>query len=263
MRIKFYWYLTEKDLETSNIKNEILDFLKDIIIIVVVVMLVKTLFVSPFQIKWQSMYDSYYDGQFIIVDRFSYLKFWNIKKWEPNRGDVVVFRPQIDPNNTGLWSEVKSNFRLKSSEEKEFFIKRIIGIPGDTLKIEEGKVFLKIEGQSEFAELNEWYLWESNANSTYVSGNNNTKQNIYEVPNESYFVMWDNRTGSTDSRACFFSCLTEGSSHFIKKDNISGKLLLDLGYFNLKDLSFTHPKLLIDTFPTFFSSPDSYDYNVQ
>ena len=207
------------------------------------------------------MYDSYYDGQFIIVDRFSYLEMWNIKKWDPDRWDVVVFRPKIDPNNTWIWAEIKSNFRLKSSEEKEFFIKRIIGVPGDTLKIEEWKVFLKIEGQTEFAELDEWYLWESNANSTYVSGKN--KQNIYEIPKGNYFVMWDNRTGSTDSRACFFSCLADGSSHFITKDNMSGKLLLDLGYFNLKDLSFTHPKLLIDTFPTFFSSPDSYDYSIK
>ena len=250
-------------METSNIKNEILDFFKDILIIVIVVMFVKTFFVSPFQIKGQSMYDSYYDGQFIIVDRFSYLQFWNIKKWEPERWDVIVFRPQVDEDDTWIWAEIKSNFRLKATDNKEFFIKRIIGIPGDTLKIEEGKVYLKVEGQSEFAELDEWYLSESNMNSTYVSGKNRAKQNIYEIPSGSYFVMWDNRTGSTDSRACFFSCVADGSSHFIKKENMSGKLLLDLGYFNLKDLSFTHPKLLIDTFPTFFSSPDSYDYNVQ
>lgn len=232
-------------MDTSNLKNEVLDFLKDIIIIVIVVMFVKTFFVSPFQIKWQSMYDSYYDWQFIIVDRFSYLELWDIKKWLPERWDVVVFKPKV-------------------SEDKEFFIKRVIGIPGDTLKIEDGKVYLKITGQSEFAELNEWYLSDVNMDATFVSwkfnSSSKTKKNIYEVPEWSYFVMWDNRAASTDSRTCFYSCSAD-RSNFIKKKDISGKLFIDLWYFNLKDFSFTHPKLWINTFPTFFWSPDSYDYS--
>lgn len=185
------------------------------------------------------MYDSYYDGQFIIVDRFSYLELGNVKKWLPERGDVVVFKPKVD-------------------EDKEFFIKRIIGIPWDTLKIEEGKVYLKIEWQSEFAELDETYLSDINSGATYVSWKG--KQNIYVVPDGSYFVMWDNRAASTDSRTCFYSCSAD-RSNFIKKDNITGKLLMDLWYFNFADFSFNHPKLGIDTFPTFFSSPSSYEYN--
>ena len=226
-------------MESSNITNEVFDFLKDIVIIVVVVLIVKTFLVSPFQIKWDSMFDSYYDWEFIIVDRFSYLTIPNIKKWLPNRWDVVVFRPWVN-------------------EDKEYFIKRVIGTPWDTLKIEDWKVYLKIEWQSDFAELDEQYLSERNSGATYVAWD--TAERIYVVPAWEYFVSWDNRGASTDSRTCFYSC-SAWKTPFIKKEAIVWKLLIDLGYFNFKEFAFEHPKLGISTFPRFFSSPDSYDYN--
>jgi signal peptidase I len=56
----------------ENFTGEVLDFLKDLTIIVVIVLVIRTFFVMPFQINGQSMYESYYDKEFIIVDRFSY-----------------------------------------------------------------------------------------------------------------------------------------------------------------------------------------------
>ena len=94
-------------------KNEIIDFFKDLILIVVIVLVVRTFIAMPFQINWQSMYSSYFDREFIIVDRLSYLI------WNPDRWDVIVFKPNV-------------------SEEKKYFLKRIIGIPGDSVKIEDG-----------------------------------------------------------------------------------------------------------------------------
>lgn len=55
--------------------RETLDFVKDIGIIIAIVMIVRTFFAMPFQINGQSMYESYYNGQFIIVDRLSYREF--------------------------------------------------------------------------------------------------------------------------------------------------------------------------------------------
>jgi signal peptidase I len=54
-------------------KNEIIDFFKDLIIIVVIVLVIRTFIAMPFQINGQSMYSSYYDREFIIVDRLSYI----------------------------------------------------------------------------------------------------------------------------------------------------------------------------------------------
>ena len=53
--------------------KETFDFVRDLVIILLIVVFIRSFLFMPFQINGQSMYDSYYDKQFIIVDRFSYL----------------------------------------------------------------------------------------------------------------------------------------------------------------------------------------------
>lgn len=218
---------------TKSLRNEIFDFLKDLIIIIIIVLIVRTFLILPFQISGQSMYDSYYDREFIIVDRLSYLTYS-----QPKRGDVIVFNTHIDG--------------------KEYFIKRVIGLPGETLKIQSGSVFVKAVGSEEFVELDETYLSDTNYKSTYVRGDDG--ENIYEVPEWGYFVLWDNRNASTDSRACFSSCEFSDKSNYIQKKDITGRVLVDLWYFNFKTFSFTNPNLWIDTKPRWLSSPSSFEY---
>lgn len=227
----------ENTLQTEDkkksLRDEFFDFLKDLITIVIIVVIVRTFFILPFQISGQSMYDSYYDKEFIIVNRFSYLTYD-----KPKRGDVIVFNTHIDG--------------------KEYFIKRIVWVPWDTLKIASWSVFVKSAWSSEFKELDEKYLSETNYKSTYVRWS--TDEVIYEIPKDSYFVMWDNRNGSTDSRACFSTCELSWKSNFISKKDIVWKIFIDLWYFNLKTFSFTNPNLGINTKPKWFSSPESYNY---
>ena len=220
--------------------KEFLELLKDLVIIVIVVLFIRTFLIMPFQISWQSMYDSYYDREFIIVDRFSYLDIPYIKTWKVNRWDVIVFKPHV-------------------SEDKEYFIKRVIWLPWDKIKIQSWKVFLFNEGKNEFVELKELYLSEENIWATFVWAGDE-EWYIYSVPKWEYFVMWDNRNHSTDSRACFSSCSISWTSNYIKKDDIVWKVLIDLWYFNFKEFDFIHPKLWIDTSPEWFSSNDSYSY---
>jgi len=61
-------------------KSEVLDFLKDLVWIVIIVVIIRSFLAEPFQISGQSMADSYYNGEFIIVDRFSYLDIPVIKE---------------------------------------------------------------------------------------------------------------------------------------------------------------------------------------
>jgi signal peptidase I len=213
------------------LKSEIKDFFKDLAIIVVVVIFIRTFIAMPFQISWQSMYESYYDKWFIIVDRVSYL-FWN-----PKRGDVVVFKPNV--NN-----------------DKKYFLKRIIWIPGDTIKIEDGQVYTKSVWTTDFQLLEESYLNIENRGYTFIGISKAPK--IYELGKGDYFVMWDNRNHSTDSRECFSNCA--GRSEFVSKKDIIWKVFMDLWYFNLKQLSFIHPNLGIVTTPKFFSSQSTYNY---
>lgn len=218
-------------VEKDNFKGDVYDFLKDLLIIVAIVLFLRTFIAMPFQINWQSMSESYYDREFIIVDRLSYYF------WEPKRWDVIVFKPHV-------------------SETKEFFLKRVIWVPWDTLKIEDWKVYLKEIWQKEYKELKEPYLNEENNWFTFV-WTSRAKQE-YTLSDWDYFVMWDNRNHSTDSRVCFSNCSIV--SYYVNKEAITWKVFLDLWYFNFKTFSFLHPELGIDTYPKFFKSFSHYDY---
>jgi signal peptidase I len=66
-------------LDKKEFRTEVIDFIKDLVIIVLIVLFIRTFLVEPFQISGQSMSDSYYDKEFIIVDRLSYLDIPKIK----------------------------------------------------------------------------------------------------------------------------------------------------------------------------------------
>lgn len=221
--------------EDLNFKWEVVDFLKDLVIIIIIVLLIRTFIAMPFQISGQSMFSSYYDKEFIIVDRLSYLLS------EPKRWDVIVFKPHV-------------------SKDKEYFLKRIIWVPGDKLKIEWWNVFVKTPNSEDFIQLDEKYLNEENNGKTYVWISRTTKQ--YELWKDQYFVIGDNRNHSTDSRECFSSCSLKGKTQYISKSDMTWKVFLDLWYFNFSDFNFRHPNYQVDISPKFFSSPSSYDYDL-
>lgn len=223
--------------EVKSNSSEVWSFLKDLWVIIAIVLLIRTFIAMPFQINGESMADSYYNREFIIVDRLSY------RVWEPKRGDVIVFKPGVN-------------------KDREFFLKRIIAIAGDKIKIAEGKVYLSKNGLEEYKELDEQYLNISNNGFTVVS-QNKTLEKI--IPEGQYFVMWDNRTHSTDSRSCFSNCTNANATNFVPKENITGRLFIDLWYFNFTfsrdKFWFNHPEIDgLKTYPRFLSSPRGYDY---
>lgn len=124
------------------------------------------------------MVDTLVDKEYIIINKLTYI----IGK--PHRGDVVVFRP---PNDAS-----------------KYYVKRIIGEPGDTVVIEDGYVFLKKEGESELHKLDESaYLTPQNLGHTFRHPPNSgdTTRMEYNVSADHYFVLGDNRMGSLDSRS--------------------------------------------------------------
>jgi signal peptidase I len=189
------------------------------------------------------MYGSYYDKEFILVDRFSTLEIWDYKKQNVKRWDVVVVKPEVDKN-------------------KEFFIKRVVWLPNEELKIEKWNVYLKKNWEEEFTKLDEKYLNKENYWNTKIRWDSI----IYKIPEWKYFVMWDNRNHSSDSRSCFsYNCSTIDRDNYIWKDFIVWKVLVDFGYFNLSEFNFTHPVIkenweYISTKPKWVSSADSYSY---
>lgn len=114
---------------------------------------------ARFRVEGASMEPNLHTGNFVIVSRVAY---WNVVG-EPNRGDVVVFQPPTNP--------------------QEDYIKRVIGLPGDTVEIREGQVY--VNGGL----LEEPYI-----------GVPTNRSGIWRVAEGEYFVLGDNRNDSDDSR---------------------------------------------------------------
>ncbi len=144
------------------------------------------------------------DGEFLVLYKLGYQNFFGWQVGTPQRGDVVVFRPP------------------ESDDPKEHFIKRVIGVPGDTLELKDGYVYITNEEYPEGWQLpEESYLNQVNLGHTdpqiaYLD--------TFEIPEGGYFVMGDNRKASSDSRRCLEQAgCTDDNTFYITLDHIKGK----------------------------------------
>jgi signal peptidase I len=170
--------------------------LYNILVIFVIVVVVRTFLVSPFHVSGRSMVPTLQDSDYIIIDKISY------SFSQPEFGDVIIFTP---PNPrmreaTGIQCFVAKvsafNFTDSACILPDFFIKRVIGVPGDTIEIQDGEVVRN--GKV----LDETYLNDTNKHHTNISvAPGEPEYRKYTVPEGRYFVLGDNRTGSSDSRA--------------------------------------------------------------
>lgn len=204
---------TEETEQKGTFLTLLLDIALNLLIVFGLVFIIQTFIASPFKVYGPSMCDTLNNindechhgyGEYIIVNKLIYQEILGWSLSEPSRGDIIVFHP---PHS-----------------KDQFYIKRIIGVPGDTIKLIDGKVYLFNDEYETGYELNEPYLNETNNGHTNPSTNRVTK---FEVPEGQYFVMGDNRNQSTDSRSCFRDvfeggCRGEGS-YFLPKENIEGK----------------------------------------
>jgi signal peptidase I len=173
------------------------DVILNIVIIVAIVAVIRTFIVSPFQIEGNSMVDTLEHKEYIVINKFRYLF------GSPQRGDIVVFRPSTDPS--------------------KYYVKRVIGLPGDTIVVRNGYVFLRDPEKGD-VKFNEPYLSNVSAGSTfrYPVNSGDTGEEVFRVPEGQYFVLGDNRQGSLDSRS--FSHLGTNSTPFVPEENIKGSV---------------------------------------
>ena len=146
------------------------DFLKEIIkfsiIAFIIVVPIRLYVAQPFIVSGASMSPTFESGHYLIVDQLSY------RFKEPARGDVIIFRFPQDPS--------------------KFFIKRIIGLPEETIEITEGVITLKNSDYPKGFFINEPYV--------ELIQKRNTPLTVVLLDNE-YFVLGDNRGASSDSRS--------------------------------------------------------------
>ncbi|MBI5413345.1 signal peptidase I [Candidatus Peregrinibacteria bacterium] len=199
------------------------DLLLNIFIVVLLVYTVRTYLISPFQVYGPSMCDTLNNintncqdgfGEYLIVNKAMYYPFFGHRFGAPQRGDIIVFRP---PHN-----------------EKDFYIKRIIGLPGETVKIQDGKVYVFNKEHENGWELPEDYLNDTNRGQTFPMPTQGAT--TYDVPKDTYFVLGDNRKKSSDSRTCFKGLslrdCDDKNNHFLPINLIEGKAWVVLWPFN-------------------------------
>ncbi|MEZ4195307.1 MAG: signal peptidase I [Candidatus Paceibacterota bacterium] len=145
-------------------ENTLVEIFRFSIIALLIVIPIRTFIAQPFIVSGASMAETFHTGEYLIVDQVSY------HLNDPKRGDVIIFRYPKDPS--------------------KFFIKRIIGLPGDTIQIEDTTVTITNEAHPEGFVLNEPYVHSMRSNS-YLEET---------LGDREYFVMGDNRDESSDSR---------------------------------------------------------------
>ncbi len=158
--------------------GEIFSWVKVIVLAVAIALVCNYFIIINAYVPSGSMNDTIATKSRMIGFRFSY--------WfkDPKRGDIIIFRYPDDP--TG----------------KEIFTKRIIGLPGETVEIVGGTVY--IDGEA----LEESYLKEEPIKADFGP---------YTVPEESYFCLGDNRNNSNDSR--------RWQNTYVSRDKILGKAI--------------------------------------
>ena len=168
----------DKKKEQNSVVAEILDYLKTIVIVVVVVLLLNQFVLINARIPSESMQNTIMVGDQIFGNRLAY------RNSDPERFDIVIFRYPDDPD--------------------QLFIKRVIGLPGETVEIKDGKVY--INGSD--TPLDDSFCPETPIGDF----------GPYEVPEDSYFMLGDNRNWSKDSR--FWE------NTYVHEDAILGKAVL-------------------------------------
>ena len=138
------------------------DFARFVIISILVIVPIRAWVAQPFIVRGASMEPTFHDSEYLIIDEITY----ELRK--PERGEVIVFRFPEDTT--------------------KFFIKRVIGLPGETIEIRDNKVFLITDGEEK--ELKESYLSEPLT----------APGSITRLGEKEYLVLGDNRLFSSDSR---------------------------------------------------------------
>ncbi|MDX2161054.1 MAG: signal peptidase I [bacterium] len=173
-------------LQRGSIARELLET----VVLIVVVYTLFNLATVRFYIEGPSMQPNFWAGQYLVVSRLHYLF------GEPQRGDVVVFDPPGDDDNP---------------RDNPLLIKRLIGLPGETVELREGALFIDGRAYSE--------PYTNEPCQTRCDGS-------WSLGANEYFFMGDNRNNSRDSRVF----------GVVSRDRIMGEVVLR--YFPPPDFSF-------------------------
>lgn len=177
----------QKTKKENNIKKEIFSWIRIFIIAVVIAFVVTNCIIMNANVPSGSMKNTILEGDRMIGLRTAY--------WfsDPKRGDIAIFE-NPDYNEDG------------DLKEDKYFVKRVIGLPGDKVVIKDAKIYINDKEEP----LNESYLPED-----WIYENGEDEILEYQVPEDCYFMLGDNRNHSHDARAWEHT--------YVKRDKILAK----------------------------------------
>ena len=170
----------------SSLGEEAKDWIVSIATAIVLALIIRTFIVELYLVDGPSMRPTLQSAERLVVNKFIY------RFREPQRGEILVFQYPRDPRRD--------------------FIKRVIAVPGDTIEIKDGQVYVNSQLMNE----------------PYILSKTRGDYPLAEVPAGHIFVMGDNRPVSIDSRSTSVGCIAE--------ENIIGKVFLRV--FPVKSIGF-------------------------
>ena len=174
-----------KEKGKRTVGQEILSWVWTILIAVAVALVIRTLVFEPVRVDGHSMDDTLANGEIMFVTKFDYSSTWLSMPWQSDEAKEKATRFTIggDPQRFDV---VICRYPGRGDTN---FVKRVVGLPGDTVELREG--YLYVNGEK----YDEPYI-----NDEYRTGRLNTF-GPYTVPEGKFFVMGDHRNNSNDSRS--------------------------------------------------------------
>jgi signal peptidase I len=193
--------------EVYGVGRFLWEIVKILFLAFVIIIPIRVFFFQPFFVQGSSMEPSFEEGEYLIIGEFGYKKtdvgtdgahLFSVEPFKDlHRQEVVVFHPP-SARNSG-----------------QFFIKRVIGLPGETVEIRNGKVFVHNDARPEGFQLDESAYLDASVPTFFTATGSGAAFSV-KLEEDEYFLMGDNRLSSHDSRAF-------GP---VKKDVVIGKVLL-------------------------------------
>lgn len=149
----------------SKLGDNVIELIEFVAIIGAILIVIRFFVAEPHKVSGRSMVPNFQDGDYIITNKIS------LRMGPPKRGEVIILQ---NPRNTD-----------------QVFIKRVIGLPGERIKISQGKIYINDNP------IDEPYL--PAGLSTHGGAFLNEDETV-TIPNDQYVVLGDNRSGSSDSR---------------------------------------------------------------
>jgi len=168
-----------KNSSAETMGGFVVEVVKMFLLAIVIIVPIRVFLFQPFIVRGASMEPNFQEKQYLIINEFGYKNvelFGGLYTVEPrkalNRGEIVVFRAP--------------------SQQKDFYIKRVVGIPGESVQVKDGVVTIYSEQQPDGYVLDE---------SGYLpTGRRTTGDVKHDLGEAEYFVLGDNRNASSDSR---------------------------------------------------------------